>query len=78
MPPNTFSAIAKASFVPPHMKVSVAFCAPVVPPETGASSDSMPAAWASSWAFLADATSIVDASMKRVPFLADCRMPEFW
>ena len=36
------SALAKASALPPAMKVSVPAAAPPVPPETGASIDSRP------------------------------------
>ncbi len=61
-------ARANASSEPPHMKVSVPAVAPPTPPETGASSVSMPAAPPASWAFLALSTSMVEQSMTSAPF----------
>ena len=50
------------------MKVSVPPVAPPTPPETGASSVSMPAAAPASCAFLALSTSMVELSMSSAPF----------
>ena len=49
------------------MKVSVPACAPPVPPETGASSISWPAAAAAALTSRAVATSMVEQSMSRLP-----------
>ena len=51
---RTGSALAKASFEPPAMKVSVPAAAPPVPPETGASIDSRPCLPAIAWALRAE------------------------
>lgn len=60
-------ARANAASLPPAMKVSVAPCAPPVPPETGASSISWPAADAAALTSRAVATSMVEQSMSRLP-----------
>src|SRR4051794_8376426 len=57
------SARAKASALPPAMKVSVAAFAPPTPPDTGASSAGQPRSWAMAWAFRALSTSTVEQSM---------------
>ena len=54
---------AKASSVPPTMKVSVPFCAPAVPPETGASSIASPAVSAAAVTVRALSTSMVEQSI---------------
>ena len=62
-------AAAKASGVPPAMKVSVPAAAPAVPPDTGASTARRPAAVASAAAARALSTSTVEQSMKAAPRL---------
>ena len=62
---------AKASSVPPTMKVSVPFWAPMVPPETGASSMARPAASAAAVTTRALSTSMVEQSISSgLAFLA--------
>ncbi len=55
-------AVSKASGLPPAMKVRVPAAAPPVPPETGASTASRPAAVASAAAARALSTSTVEQS----------------
>ena len=63
------SALAKASALPPAMKVSVPAAAPPMPPETGASTKSRPASVAASAALRALSTSTVEQSIKSAPWL---------
>src|SRR6056297_2124858 len=67
MIPNSGSALAKASSLPPAMKVSVPASAPPTPPETGASTGRSPAAMASAATARALSTSTVEQSTKAAP-----------
>ena len=67
MASSTGLPAAKASAVPPHMKVSVPATAPPVPPETGASSASRPLAPASACTTRALSTSMVEESISSAP-----------
>ncbi len=71
---RTGSARAKASALPPAMKVRVAAVAPPTPPETGASRPARPRAAALSWAARALATSMVEQSISRAPGAAAGRI----
>src|SRR5439155_18299492 len=73
---STGFAAANALSSPPHMKVSVAPLAQQVPPDTGASTESMPLLAASACACLALSTSMVEQSMISVP-LAIAGMTSF-
>jgi hypothetical protein len=68
---STGFAAANALSSPPHMKVSVAPLAPPVPPDTGASTESMPCLAASACACLALSTSMVEQSMISAPLVID-------
>src|SRR4051812_40830641 len=68
---STGLAAPKAFSEPPHMKVSVAPLAPPVPPDTGASIESIPCLAASTCACLALSTSMVEQSMISAPLAID-------
>jgi hypothetical protein len=68
-------AFSNAASGPPTMKVSVAPWAPPTPPETGASIISIPRFSASIATARAVSTSMVEESMKSVPFFAFERIP---
>ncbi len=67
MASSTGFAAAKASLLPPAMKVSVAPLAPPTPPDTGASIDGSFRAAASACALRALSTSMVEQSISSVP-----------
>ena len=60
-------ALANDASLPPTMKVSVPAVAPPTPPETGASTMSMPAFSASAATWRALSTSMVEQSISSVP-----------
>src|SRR5216117_3194917 len=64
---STGLAAANDLSSPPHMKVNVAPLAPPVPPDTGASTESMPCLAANTCACLELSTSMVEQSMISVP-----------
>ena len=60
-------ALPKAASLPPTMKVSVPAVAPPTPPDTGASTMSNPACFASAATWRALSTSMVEQSISRAP-----------
>ena len=68
-------ASATAPSSPPIMKVRVAAFAPLIPPETGASTKRKPAAAAASCRAWAEAMSIVEESTSSVRVSAWARTP---
>ena len=60
-------AASKSASSPPTIKVRVPALAPATPPETGASIQRMPRAFAASPTWRADATSMVEQSTTRAP-----------
>mmetsp|Transcript_25140 Transcript_25140/g.56757 ORF Transcript_25140/g.56757 Transcript_25140/m.56757 type:complete len:203 (-) Transcript_25140:133-741(-) len=75
MAARTGRDLVRARSSPPTMNVRVAFCAPIVPPETGASMNSWPLPWQTSESSRAHAGSTVLQSMKRTSFLLLARRP---
>eukprot|EP01022_Parablepharisma_sp_SALTPOND_P009847 TRINITY_DN14066_c0_g1_i1.p1 TRINITY_DN14066_c0_g1~~TRINITY_DN14066_c0_g1_i1.p1 ORF type:complete len:1308 (-),score=476.92 TRINITY_DN14066_c0_g1_i1:655-4578(-) len=68
-------AASKAAVLPPTMKVRVPAVAPLVPPETGASSISKPPALAAAATLRAASGAMVEQSISRVPGLAEASTP---
>ena len=68
-------AAAKAAASPPHMTVSMPFCAPAWPPDTGASTNCRPSAAAAAFSSRATLAEAVVWSTKMVPACMPAKAP---
>ncbi|MCY1365458.1 hypothetical protein D9M69_523040 [compost metagenome] len=75
MASNIGRAFSSAAASPPTMKVRVPAAAPAVPPDTGASSSSMPRALAAACTLRADSGAMVEHSSTRLPGAMDSSRP---